>query len=258
MLRAGISFAKKIIRDNKVFFLKLFIIGFILDMLPLFLNNTINSDIVTVLLVINTIVHIIFFFIIITMNINFYDDNKAKISELFKIDIILYIKILMAGILILIITILPNILLFIPILGWFLWVILMVALSIRLCFVVYLIIDDELGPLEAILENMSIVSGYAGKLFGIFILSALASVGILLIKDGIKEVLIIDHISTIYSSLERILNSRFYFPNSEVISIGDQLLIKGIDSVFALLTYIIGTLIMGHIYKTIKGSLLNR
>ena len=258
MLRAGISFAKKIIRDNKVFFLKLFIIGFILDMLPLFLNNTINSDIVTVLLVINTIVYIIFFVFIIKMSIDFYDDNKAKISELFKIDIILYIKILMAGILILIITILPNILLFIPILGWFLWAILMVALSIRLCFVVYLIIDDELGPLEAILENMSIVSGYAWNLFGIFILSALASVVILLIKDGIKELLITDHIDTIYSFLGKIINSRFYFPDSGEMSIANQLLNKGIDSLFSLLTYIVGTLIMVHIYKTIKGSLLNR
>ena len=258
MLTDSIGFAKKTLQDNKGFFLQLFTLGFIVNILPLILNHTSDSFFISPLLFGNAIVHFLFFIFIIKLSIHFYDSNKVEISDLFTINIVLYLKLLGAVILIGIMSFLLMILLPIPIIGPILWVIFSIILSVNVCFVVYLIIDDELGPLGAIFESMAIVSGHFGKLIMISFLSSFSGAVIVLVKDGIKELLIQEEISTIYSYFTSGFKHSLLMLDMGELSFLNRFLIKSIDSIFSLCTYIIGSLIMVYIYKRIKGDFRNR
>jgi hypothetical protein len=253
MLARAIEFAKIIITNNKEFFLKLFLIGFIIDILPLILIDSINGDLLMVSLIVSTVLNILFFIFMMKMGINFYDLGESKLSNFFKIDVILYTKLLIGSVLGVVITLLPVVFLIIPIVGWILTVVLMILFCIRLLFVNYLIIDDNLGPLEAVYKSMEIVDGYWWKTFGIFIVFSFCGMIINLIKDGIKYLLEIDT-NTTYSLIEKLLNPQLLLSDVETWNYSTTLLSKGIDSVFSLVIEIVGALLVVYIYKTIKGE----
>ncbi|WP_018249128.1 hypothetical protein [Orenia marismortui] len=256
MLIDAFDFAKLTISKNKSFFLKLFLLGFIIDMTPAVLRVTVNKNSLLPIMLISVILNILFFIFLIKMGIDFYDSGSSKLSSMFKIDLILYFKLLIAFIVVGIISLLPLVLFIFPVIGWLLGIVLMIILFIKLYFVNYLIIDDDLGPLEAVYKSMEIVEGHGWEAFGIFVIFLICGIITIFIQDGIKYLLKIDS-HTIYSFLIKLSNSQLFLSDLENWDQATNLLSKGVDSTFSLFMEIVGSLFVVYIYKTMKGDFHN-
>ena len=176
--KEAIKFGFELAKKNLLFFIGIFIVVAFFSILSSSLRNLVNPQkepflyfiLYCVLFVVNLVIGIG----VIKIALEFIDGKKPKFSDLlyYKPAVKYFIASIVQGI----ITVIGFILLIIP--G--------IILAIRLSYVSYLIVDKDLGPVEAIKASWKITKGNAWNLFFFGILVGLINIlGVICLLVGL-------------------------------------------------------------------------
>lgn len=157
---------------NLLFFIGVLILAWLIPGIPNFIAEALKENKIPsiALSLLALILNIIISIGLIRIALIFCDNEKAQISELFS-DVHLFFKFLFVSILYMLIIAGGLILLIVPGIIWL----------VKFQFAAYLVVDREMGPIEALKKSAQITSGAKGDLlifwsacFGIIILGLLA------------------------------------------------------------------------------------